>query len=50
MIKGIESDVGNIDLKLQTKIVDKCLRLYCFELQRIGHIIGQIMNILKCKK
>ena len=35
LIKGNESDVGNIDFKLQAKRGDKFL---CFEVQRIVHI------------
>ena len=39
MIKGNESDVGNIDFELQAKIGDNCsCFIICFELQRIGHI------------
>ena len=30
MIKGNESDVGNIDFELQTKIGDKCLCIILF--------------------
>ena len=40
MIKGNESDVGNIDFELQAKIkeVTYLYVLHCFELQRILHI------------
>ena len=54
MIKGNESDVGNIDFELQAKRGDKFLCLYCFELQRIVHISATRCPIemgfgLKCR-
>ena len=40
MIKGNESDVGNIDFELQAKRGDKFLCLHCFGLQRILYIFA----------
>ena len=38
MIKGIESDVGNIDFELQAKRGDEVLFYIVEELQRIVHM------------